>query len=114
MPPVKRQVSPHAARLRRDATEAELRLWPHLRNRALGGYKFRFQHTIGPFVGDFVCLEKKLIVELDGGQHSEQADAGRTRYLKHRGFRIVRYWNHDVLQNTDGVLQSILLILEQE
>jgi very-short-patch-repair endonuclease len=111
MPPVKRQVSPHAARLRRLATDAERLLWSRLRARRLG-VKFRFQHSLGPFVADFVCLQRKLIVEADGGQHNPQTDRARTAYLRKRGFRIVRFWNHDILQNIDGVVETLHIILE--
>jgi len=111
MPPVKRRISPHAAPLRRLATDAERLLWSRLRGRRLG-WKFRFQHTIGPFVADFVCLQRKLIIEADGGQHDAQADRARTAYLRKRGFRIVRFWNHDILQNIDGVTETVLIILE--
>lgn len=111
MPPVKRQISPHAAQLRRLATDAERLLWSHLRGRRLG-YKFRFQHSISPYVADFICLGRKLIVEADGGQHSPQVDRARTAYLRKRGFRIIRFWNHDILQNIDGVLETLLIILE--
>lgn len=98
--------------MRREATDAEHRLWSRLRNRGLGGYKFKRQHTIGPYIADFVCLERRLIVEIDGSQHNEQVDGARTEYLRSRGLRIVRYWNNDLLQNTDGVLMSLLEILE--
>ena len=111
MPPVKRQVSPHAAPLRRLATDAERLLWSRLRDRRLG-VKFRFQHSLGPFVADFVCLQRKLIVEADGGQHIPQADRARTAYLRKCGFRILRFWNHDILENIDGVVETILIILE--
>lgn len=90
MPPVKRQISPHASSPRRHSTDAERLLWSRLRGRRLG-WKFSFQHTIGPFVGDFVCLRRKLIVEGDGGQHNAQADRSRTAYLRKRGFRIIRF-----------------------
>ncbi|MGZ8284010.1 MAG: endonuclease domain-containing protein [Allosphingosinicella sp.] len=81
---------------------------------ALGqqGHKFRFQHRIGPFMGDFVCLELRLIVEADGGQHNPQIDRPRAAYLRKRGFRIVRFWNHDILRNIDGVLETLLIILD--
>jgi very-short-patch-repair endonuclease len=109
--PVRRQISPHAAPLRRMATDAERLLRSRLRGRRLG-WKFRFQHTIGPYVGDFVGLERKLIVEADGGQHDDQSDRARTAYLRRSGFRIIRFWNHDILQNIDGVAETILIILE--
>ena len=111
MPPVKRQISRHAAQLRRLATDAERLLWSRLRDRRLG-VKFRFQHSLGPFVGDFVFLERKLIVEADGGQHNPQVDRARTAYLRKRGFRILRFWNHDILRNIDGVVETILITLE--
>jgi very-short-patch-repair endonuclease len=100
-----------ASRLRLHSTDAERLLWSRLRGRRLG-WKFRFQHTIGPYVADFVCLQRKLIVEADGGQHNPRADRARTAYLRKRGFRIVRFWNHDILQNIDGVLETILIILD--
>lgn len=96
-----------ARQLRRDTTLAEQRLWSHLRDRQLGGRKFRRQRPIGPFVVDFVCLERRLIVEVDGGQHSPSVDAERSRFLKQRGYRVVRFWNNEVLENTEGVLYSI-------
>lgn len=76
------QTSPHAARLRHDMTDAERKLWLALRDRRLDGLKFRRQSTIGPYVVDFLCIEARLIVEVDGGQHSETVDAPRTRYLE--------------------------------
>jgi very-short-patch-repair endonuclease len=107
MYPVRRQISPHAARLRRDATDAERRLWSALRNRQIEGCKFRFQATIGPFVADFLCVEKLLIVEVDGGQHNEEIDRGRTCFLQDRGYRVLRFWNNDVLENLEGVVAVI-------
>ena len=98
-----------ARRLRRDATEAEKRLWTALRNRDHAKYKFRRQHTLGPYVVDFVCLVKKLVIEIDGGQHADRAeyDAGRTAALEAKGFRVIRFWNNDVVDNFEGVVQTI-------
>ena len=107
MYPVRRKISPHAARLRRDRTDAEDRFWQAVRNRQLDGFKFRFQHSFWPYVADFACLEAKLIVELDGSQHSEMTDARRTAFLEAKGFRILRFWNNEVLENLDGVLAVI-------
>ena len=104
----------HLARnLRKLSTYAELRLWGQLKNRNLGGFKFRRQHPIPPYIVDFVCLEKHLIVELDGGQHAEQiaSDGKRTAYLGSKGYRVMRFWNHDVLQQTESVLTEILQTL---
>jgi very-short-patch-repair endonuclease len=107
MRPVRRQISPHAATLRRNRTDAEDRFWQAVRNRQLDGFKFRFQHSLAPYVADFACLEAMLIVELDGGQHSEAKDARRTAFLEAKGFRILRFWNHDVLENLEGVLAVV-------
>ena len=102
------KTNPHARKLRRQSTDAEQRLWYHLRNRQLGGFKFRRQVTIGSFIADFACVEVRLIIEADGGQHHELADAQRTACLEELGWRILRYWNHDILQQTEGVLETIL------
>lgn len=106
------KTNPHARDLRRNATDAEQRLWHHLRDRRLGGFKFRRQATIGPFIADFACVELKLIVEADGGQHGGPGDAERTRQLEALGWTIVRFWNNDILANTDGVLGSIMRAAE--
>ncbi len=106
----------HLARiLRKNMTDAERLMWKHLRNRRLDEWKFRRQHPIGKFIVDFVCLEKKLIVEVDGGQHAQnlEADAKRTEYLRQKGYRILRFWNNEVLQETESVLNSILLALSE-
>ncbi|MBO9670394.1 MAG: endonuclease domain-containing protein [Sphingobium sp.] len=113
MPTIIRQISPHAARLRQEMTDAEKIVWRHLRNRQLDGFKFRRQTTIGPFVVDFLCVERSLIVEIDGGQHSEVRDAARTDYLDAQGYRIMRFWNHEVAEGLEGVLQTIAEALER-
>ncbi len=105
---VRRTISKHAAGLRRNATDAEQALWLHLRNRRLGGHKFRRQWTLGPYIADFCCLERGLIVEVDGGQHSPERDGRRTAALEAQGFVVMRFWNNDVLGNLDGVLEVIL------
>jgi crossover junction endodeoxyribonuclease RuvC len=97
----------NARRLRADQTDCEKRLWAKLRAGALEGHKFRRQHPIGPYVADFVCLENRIIVELDGGQHNHQSDAKRTAYLQQWGFRVLRYWNNEVSGNLEGVLADI-------
>jgi very-short-patch-repair endonuclease len=95
--------------LRRNLTEAEQALWRHLRLRQLDGHKFRRQQPIGPYIVDFVCLERRLIIELDGGQHSSQiiSDAERSAWLETQGFRVLRFWNHEVLQNIEAVKERI-------
>jgi len=97
-----------ARNLRQNPTEAEKRLWSRLRRKQLGGYRFRRQSPIGGYVVDFVCPSRKIIIEVDGGQHSASRDADRTKWLEGEGYRVLRYWNHDVLENTDGVLNDIL------
>ena len=96
--------------LRKNMTDAERILWQRLRNRQLGGFKFRRQKPIGPYIVDFVCLEKKIIVEVDGGQHALNmgADTIREDSLKKKGYKTLRFWNHDVLRDTNSVLERIL------
>ena len=98
-----------ARSLRKDLTEAERALWGRLRGRQLNGHKFRRQQPVGAFIADFVCLERKLVVELDGGQHAEQAarDAERTARLESYGFHVLRFWNHDVLRDIQVVMEAI-------
>jgi very-short-patch-repair endonuclease len=102
--------SPLARRLRQTPTDAENRLWLHLRRKQLRGLRFRRQHPIGRYVVDFFCPEAKLIIEVDGGQHAarEAADDIRTSWLEARGYRVLRFWNNDVLANTEGVLFAIV------
>jgi len=107
MPPVRRQISPYAAQLRREQTDVEQRFWLAVRNRRLAGVKFRRQATIGAYIVDFLCIEKGLIIELDGGQHDAASDANRTHFLEKRGYRVLRFWNNDVVENFDGVLQAV-------
>jgi len=99
--------------LRKNQTDAERKMWRHLKNRALAGHKFRRQCSIGPYIVDFVCLEKMVVVEIDGGQHAVQIqkDAYRTERLESRGFMVMRFWNHEVLADTDSVLNIILTAL---
>jgi primosomal protein N' (replication factor Y) len=99
----------NARRLRRDMTEAEKRLWNLLRYRGLEGFKFRRQRPIGPFIADFACIEEQIIIEVDGGQHADNvADERRTAWLTARGWRVLRFWNHDVLNNIDGVHRMLV------
>jgi very-short-patch-repair endonuclease len=103
-----------ARRLRRGQTETEKRLWRLLRNRELLGHKFRRQQPLSPFVVDFCCLEKKLVVELDGGQHAERPslDERRTEWLKREGYRLIRFWDNEMFENTQGVLEKIFRHLD--
>jgi very-short-patch-repair endonuclease len=99
--------------LRINSTDAEKHLWQALRNRQLQDCKFRRQHPIPPYVVDFVCLEHRLIVELDGGQHAEALayDAARTTFLERQGYRVLRFWNNEFLQSQQAVLETILQAL---
>ena len=103
----KKRLTPVARKLRRNSTDAERRLWTHLRARQLEGAKFLRQFPIGPHVADFACRAAHLAIELDGGQHSPDVDAPRTEIIEAFGYRILRFWNHEVLANTDGVLEAI-------
>ena len=105
----------NAARvLRENSTVAERRLWLQLRNRNMEAWKFRRQAPIGPYIVDFVCFQQKLAIEVDGGHHQSQAedDKIRTDWLESQGFKVLRFWNNEVLTNMDGVLASILEYLE--
>jgi len=99
----------HAKRLRREMTDAESRLWYYLRGHRFLGLKFKRQKPIGPYIVDFICLEHFLVIELDGGQHLDQR---RDRALQGRGYRVLRFWNHDVLTKTQAVLEAIRLAIE--
>ncbi|MEA2988415.1 MAG: hypothetical protein QOG83_1126 [Alphaproteobacteria bacterium] len=107
-----RKTARKVRRLRKIATDAETKLWLAVRDRRLGGFKFVRQEAIGPYVADLVCRERKLVVEVDGGQHAENVrDRARDAFLISEGYRVLRFWNHDVLQNINGVLETILLSL---
>ena len=99
--------------LRKNTTDAEQKLWSKIRKRQMDGFKFRRQCPLGPYVVDFACYEKKLVVELDGGQHAyrEMEDAKRTESLLAIGFRVLRFWNHQVFESLDAVLQDIFAAL---
>ena len=101
-----------ARQLRTNQTDAERRLWSLLRNRRLQAYKFRRQHRLGNYFADFVCIEHRLIIEADGGQHADNAyDDRRSAWLESQGWRVIRFWNNDILANTEGVILSILKAL---
>ena len=99
----------HARALRKNSTEAERALWKHIRLRQMDGHKFRRQQSLGQYIVDFICLEKKLIVEIDGGQHAWQIalDSERTAWLEAQGFRVLRFWNHHVLADIEAVKEVI-------
>ena len=111
-----RKVAPaqraRARKLRRELTDAEARLWSELRGNRLCGHVFRRQEPLGPYIVDFVCFAKRLVVEVDGEQHgfevNRAADEQRTAWLEARGFHVIRFWNHEVLKETDAVCNAIL------
>jgi len=102
---------PRARRLRRDTTDAERKLWRALRSLPMHNSHFRRQATIGPYFADFACHAKRLVIELDGGQHGDvlhaASDAKRDAYMQQAGYRVLRFWNNDVMQNTQGILEAI-------
>ena len=104
-----------ARQLRRDSTDAERAIWRLLRDRRLAGYKFRRQAPIDRYIVDLVCFDKNIIIEVDGGQHQRQTryDRARTEWLESRGFTVLRFWNNDVLENPEGVLESIRAALQR-
>jgi len=104
-----------AKQLRVNSTDAENRLWRQIRNRQLEDWKFRRQMPVDHYIVDFVCAELKLVIELDGGQHAKAGfyDDQRTEFLQSKGYQVVRFWNNEVLGNTEGVLERIAEILAQ-
>ncbi|MDO5288456.1 MAG: endonuclease domain-containing protein [Pseudomonadota bacterium] len=106
-----------ARQLRQASTDAEAKLWAHLRDRRLQGWKFRRQHPVAGYFADFACLEAGLLIELDGGQHAslpqQTHDQRRSAALAAAGFAVLRFWNHEVLQQTEAVLQRIATALSQ-
>jgi very-short-patch-repair endonuclease len=105
----------NARKLRRDATDAERRLWSALRDRRLNGYRFRRQYPIGPFIADFACTKERVIMEADGGQHSDsKTDSRRTAWLESQGWRVVRFRNNEILKNPEGVIDAILRELRRD
>jgi very-short-patch-repair endonuclease len=112
-----RRTTRRARSLRRAPSEAEKRLWGFLRDRRLNDFKFVRQAPLGPYFADFLCRDRRLIVEVDGVTHGEDHqvahDARRTRYLESQGYRVLRVWNIEVFTNLDGVLTAILMALEE-
>ncbi|HEY2156560.1 MAG TPA: endonuclease domain-containing protein, partial [Isosphaeraceae bacterium] len=102
-----------ARQLRKAMTDAERRLWWHLRGNEIAGARFRRQAPIENYIVDFVCFDRKVIIELDGGQHAVQVerDTARTAWLNSRGFRVLRFWNHQIFEELDPVLEAIGIAL---
>lgn len=111
---VKRGKPQRARRLRVESTDAEKKFWSKVRNRQLGGAKIRRQWPIGGYITDFCCVEQRLVIELDGGQHADNPnDVARSKVLENLGYRVLRFWNNDVLANIDGVLHEVLVHLKE-
>ncbi|WP_283745739.1 DUF559 domain-containing protein [Sideroxydans sp. CL21] len=112
--PDRRRILPittaRARSLRSNMTDVERRLWSAIRGKQLEGCSFRRQHAIGAYIADFACVERMLVIELDGGQHQDQKtyDDTRSGYLNQQGWQVVRFWNNEVLENLDGVLEVIV------
>jgi len=106
---MKHAFTPRARQLRREQTPAEYRLWSRLRNRNLMHVKFRRHIPVRPYTADFMCKQANLIIDADGGQHSgaEPYDQKRTKYLENKGFQVLRFWNHEILNDTDAVIEVI-------
>lgn len=102
-----KRLSSLAKALRKNQTEAEMLVWGFLKAKQVGGLKFKRQAPIGNYIADFVCFDVRLIIEIDGGQHSSDVDFERTRWLQSQGFKVLRFWNNDVLGNTDAVMTMI-------
>ncbi len=106
-----------ARQLRHQLTDAEKALWQRLRDKQLSAFRFRRQAPIGDYIVDFACFASRLVIELDGGQHAEMSqqkhDQRRTAWLESQGFRVIRFWNNNVLQNTEGVVIEIARVLEE-
>ena len=108
-------ITEKARSLRKNMTKQERILWHFLRKKSINGLKFRRQYPIGSYIVDFICNEKKLIIEIDGGQHNEDKnliyDQERTKYLETKGYKVIRFWNHDIENNIEGVYREILKYL---
>ena len=104
-----------ARKLRSNLTDAESYLWRHLRFRQIAGHKFRRQRPIGPYIVDFVCLEKKVVIEVDGGQHAETeiSDHTRDKWLRAHGYVVLRFWNNEVLREVQAIKETILRALTE-
>jgi len=100
--------------LRSVPTDAERKLWSILRRKQIGGHRFRRQHPLGRYIVDFVCLDRRFVVEVDGGQHAaaRAEDAKRTAWLESRGYRVIRFWNNEVLENLEGIVRVIEAALD--
>ena len=108
-----KELNNFAKTLRKNSTEAEKLLWKYLRSKQLDNFKFRRQQQIDNYIVDFICFEKRLVIELDGGQHSVETemDLIRDNYLREQGFKVLRFWNNEILKNINGVMEVVREIL---
>ena len=113
-PPLPTHTLSAARALRATTTDAEIKLWYHLRAKRFARLKFRRQHPIPPYIADFYCKELRLVIELDGSQHDEQSDSARTRALQRQGVFVMRFWDNQVLKQTPAVLEVVLRALESD
>ncbi len=112
MPQTKNDTVLRARELRLNSTYAERKLWQQLRDHRVNGWQFRRQHPIPPYFADFACVEARLIVEADGGQHAEsETDIRRTAFLAKRGWKVLRFWNNEIIENPDYVIEAIAAAL---
>ncbi len=111
-PPLPTVTLERARKLRRNMTDAERKLWERLRGGRLNGMKFRRQHPLPPYIADFYCETMRLVVELDGSQHNEDVDQVRTRFLEQRELIVLRFWDNEVLQQIDAVLEVIMNVAQ--
>lgn len=104
-----------ASELRKELTPTERKLWAYLRNNQINGVSFRRQHAIGKYIPDFCAVQEKLIIELDGSQHLDQQeyDAERTKYLEEQGYKVIRFWNNQILNDMNGVILAITYAIEE-
>ena len=104
-----------ARSLRKNMTKQESKLWQYLRKRSINNFKFRRQYPIGNYIVDFACLEKRLVIEIDGGQHNQSDnilyDQNRTQYIEKCGYKVIRFWNNEIENNIEGVYEEILKYL---
>jgi len=106
-------VKTHARILRKNMTDAEHKMWWQLRNRRFNGLKFRRQESIGNYIVDFVSIEVMMVIEIDGGQHAKniEYDRKRTRFIESKGYKVLRFWNNEVIENIEGVFDTLTLTL---
>ena len=107
-PPMATTTLDRIRELRRDSTDAERKLWRSLRGKQIDGVKFRRQHPIPPYMVDFFCPAARLVIEVDGSQHSEEMDRSRTQFLEAKGLAVLRFWDNEVLTQTEAVLSAIM------